>query len=510
KYDLHKINIPNSWQYQNKGWSGKSDYGDPIQNTNKRYDFMSDFNKANYDSAYGFAKNVYSPYQKWNNEFKQGGSEFAKAMKDMDATIDRLNILKFSTSNPSGGQKSYYEEARKNSGNSNSGSKYHNYEDTKRNSDNANGGPKDHYEYTKTNFKTNFDNTRSDDFKKYSTPNSEYQYSKQYFPKPPVTNHHTDDNYYRPNSNYHHRMTYGYNNHGGRHNGHVGFNVGFRFPLVIDLDGDGIDLVSLGNSTVFFDIDNDGYLKNLGWSGKKDAFLAVDIDQDCNIRHAMELSFKLWDEKAITDLDGLRVAFDTNKDGKINEQDQKFNLLVVWQDANQNGISEQGELKTLQEAGIREILLDKIVPINQNSKESGNKIIQAVTLITDGRIKGALYDVALESSDAGIYVEENEGSVDLKYDNSDKVKIFKALALDQLVINLSTGNYTIAIGNNKSQAFIANKDHGSIMDGAGGDDLFLGSDHNDWAKGGDGKDSFSMGRGNDILLIDSEEALSRL
>jgi Ca2+-binding RTX toxin-like protein len=481
KYDLHKINIPSSWQYQNKGWSGQSDYGDPIQNTNKRYDFMSDFNTGKYGSAYGFAKNVYSPYQKWNNEFKQGGSEFTKAMKDMDATIDRLNLLRFSTSNPSGGQKSYYEDTRKSSGNSNSGSK-------------------DHYEYTKANFKTNFDNTRSDDFKKYSPPNSEHHYSRQYFPKPPEVNHNNDD-YYPPNSNFHDTIQYRYSDGKGR----ILINKRFAFPLVIDLDGDGIELLSLDNSTAFFDIDNDGYLKNLGWSSKKDAFLAVDINQDGNIRHAPELSFKLWDEKAITDLDGLRLVFDTNKDGKINEQDQSFNLLVVWQDANQNGISEQGELKTLQEAGISEILLDKNVPINQKSKESGNKIIQAVALVTDGRIKGALYDVALQSSDAGIFVEENEGSVDLKYDNSDKVKILKVLASDQFVINLSTGNYTIGIGDDRSQNFTANKDRASIMDGAGGDDLFFGSDYNDWAKGGKGKDSFSMGRGHDILLIDSED-----
>ena len=36
-------------------------------------------------------------------------------------------------------------------------------------------------------------------------------------------------------------------------------------PLVLDLDGDGIELISLENSTVIWDIDEDGFAEHTGW-----------------------------------------------------------------------------------------------------------------------------------------------------------------------------------------------------------------------------------------------------
>jgi len=37
-------------------------------------------------------------------------------------------------------------------------------------------------------------------------------------------------------------------------------------PIVIDLDGDGIELTNLDQSTAFFDIDGDGFIENTGWA----------------------------------------------------------------------------------------------------------------------------------------------------------------------------------------------------------------------------------------------------
>ncbi len=287
--------------------------------------------------------------------------------------------------------------------------------------------------------------------------------------------------------------------------GYAGGRMKFRFPLMIDLDGDGLKLISIDNSVAFYDIDNVGFLKNLGWVSGKDAFLAVDIGQDYIIKLAKEISFKLWHENARTDLDGLRLAFDSNHDGKINKADQMFDQLVVWQDANQNGISEEGEVKTLSEVGIEEILLDKALAIHQNSEEAGNQIIQAVELKTDGRIKGALYDVGLTTSDAGIYSEESDSTINLRYLSGEAVKIKIIRPGDRKFVKLEQGNYTIAIGSDEEQVFLANNNYNSIMDGNGGDDVFIGGNKNDWAKGGAGSDAFSMGKGHDIMLIDSED-----
>jgi hypothetical protein len=61
--------------------------------------------------------------------------------------------------------------------------------------------------------------------------------------------------------------------------------------------------------------------------------------------------------KAATDLSGLAEAFDTNHDGVFNAADAKFAEFNVWQDANQNGVSDAGEVRGLLDWGITSINL---------------------------------------------------------------------------------------------------------------------------------------------------------
>lgn len=46
-------------------------------------------------------------------------------------------------------------------------------------------------------------------------------------------------------------------------------------PIVIDLDGDGIELVSLSESETFFDVDEDNYKELTGWSDSDDGILEL-------------------------------------------------------------------------------------------------------------------------------------------------------------------------------------------------------------------------------------------
>ena len=52
------------------------------------------------------------------------------------------------------------------------------------------------------------------------------------------------------------------------------------FPIVIDLDGDGVEISPLGGSTARFDYDNDGYKELTAWVGKDDGLLVYDIGND--------------------------------------------------------------------------------------------------------------------------------------------------------------------------------------------------------------------------------------
>ena len=57
-------------------------------------------------------------------------------------------------------------------------------------------------------------------------------------------------------------------------------------------------------------------------------------------------------------MSGLAAAFDTNHDGKFNAQDAKFDEFAVWQDANQNGISDAGEVYKLSDIGMISLKLN--------------------------------------------------------------------------------------------------------------------------------------------------------
>ena len=49
-------------------------------------------------------------------------------------------------------------------------------------------------------------------------------------------------------------------------------------PLVLDLDGDGVELVRLESSSTYFDLDNDSFAERTAWVRPDDGLLARDIN----------------------------------------------------------------------------------------------------------------------------------------------------------------------------------------------------------------------------------------
>jgi RHS repeat-associated protein len=137
-------------------------------------------------------------------------------------------------------------------------------------------------------------------------------------------------------------------------------------PLVLDLDGDGIELISLETSNVLFDLNADGFRELTGWVRGDDGLLALDANNDGAINNITELF-----GDAVTDgFDELRTL-DNNSDGIISASDTQFSQLRVWQDFNQNGNTDAGELKTLAQLGIASIGL---TTTQANVNSSGNII----------------------------------------------------------------------------------------------------------------------------------------
>ncbi|RWC64272.1 calcium-binding protein [Mesorhizobium sp.] len=134
--------------------------------------------------------------------------------------------------------------------------------------------------------------------------------------------------------------------------GHL-FNI-FHDPLILDLNGDGIHLSPLAGSTVHFDYDGDGFAERTGWVSADDGILVV----DANGNGVVDGVSKLFGSST---QDGFAVleTFDTNGDGKIDASDAVFSTLRVWQDLDQDGVSDAGEMMTPAEAGIVSIALTR-------------------------------------------------------------------------------------------------------------------------------------------------------
>ncbi len=147
-------------------------------------------------------------------------------------------------------------------------------------------------------------------------------------------------------------------------------------PLALDLDGDGIETVS-ANTGITFDFNGDGLKTGTGWVKGDDGLLVLDRNGNGAIDNGGELfgvdTVKSNGQKATDGFDALR-DLDSNGDGVFNAEDAEFSKVRVWQDANQDGVAQAGELKTLAQHDITAINLDSTA----TDQASNGNVISAV------------------------------------------------------------------------------------------------------------------------------------
>lgn len=186
-----------------------------------------------------------------------------------------------------------------------------------------------------------------------------------------------------------------------------------RDPLAIDLDADGIETIGLPTlgAPTLFDHDADGIKTGTGWLKGDDAWLVLDRNANGKIDTGRELfgvdtlitvTEKLpgasvattFTRNATNGFEALR-SLDANADSVFNASDAAFGQVRLWQDLNQDGISQSAELFTLAAKGITAIALN---PTASATNLGNGNTVTGVATVTRGSGSTTIDSVDLSAS----------------------------------------------------------------------------------------------------------------
>ncbi len=183
-------------------------------------------------------------------------------------------------------------------------------------------------------------------------------------------------------------------------------------PIIFDLDDNGFNLTDADHG-VNFDLNADHQRERIAWtsSAGSDAWLCRDRNGDGVIGDGRELFGNFTPlangQKAPNGFVAL-AEFDTpalggNGDGQLDSRDRLWTTLLLWIDANHDGLSQPSELMTLAEAGVQSIDLQYI---RSNYTDDNGNIFRfrskALVRSPNGKLHNAkIYDVFLSTSVTG-------------------------------------------------------------------------------------------------------------
>ncbi len=179
--------------------------------------------------------------------------------------------------------------------------------------------------------------------------------------------------------------------------GGFGSGGGDGLPVLLGLNGNGIDVVPLGNSSAQFDMTGSGTPVPTAWAGGGDGILAIDIGAGNSptggtgvIDQAKQIEFTQWAPGTTSDMAALEQVFDTNHNEMLDAGDALWNDFRVW--VGSEGVG-TGQVFSLTQLGITSIGLAPTGPAQQLSDGS---VIQGLSTFTmaDGTA-GVAGDVAL-------------------------------------------------------------------------------------------------------------------
>ncbi|MDH4415413.1 MAG: VCBS domain-containing protein, partial [Rhizobium sp.] len=202
-------------------------------------------------------------------------------------------------------------------------------------------------------------------------------------------------------------------------------------PIILDLDKNGFAFSSIDNG-VNFDIDADGNKDQIAWTSD-DGILAYDANGNGTIDDGTEIFTPDFNGGTFASGVAALASLDLNRDGKIDGGDVAFKDLKIWIDANNNGISDEGELSTLSDHGVTSISL----AADQSGGTEDGQVIFAEGEFTfadgsTGNFVEVGFDTIFGSETDGLTLHGGMGEVVMTGTTGADTFVFDGDALDEL------------------------------------------------------------------------------
>ncbi len=184
-------------------------------------------------------------------------------------------------------------------------------------------------------------------------------------------------------------------------------------PLVLDLDGDGVNLSSIDQG-VHFDLLASGTPMRTAWTDGRDGLLVLDSDGSGAIEDASELFGSYSGNVEHRDGFAALAIHDDNADGTIDSSDSVFAKLRVWQDTNRDGVSQAAELSSLADLSIASLKLSALKKSSDAVDAHGNLIPLLSSFVRNDGSRGQLVDAYFKAHGTSVCTLESADTV-LKY-----------------------------------------------------------------------------------------------
>lgn len=172
-------------------------------------------------------------------------------------------------------------------------------------------------------------------------------------------------------------------------------------PILLDLDGTGVEVIELSQSTVFMDATGDGLQNRTAWAASGNGVLFYDADDTGQITEKRQYVFTEWDPTATSDIEALRSVFDTNGDGVLSGAElDDFKVMVT----NDNGSL---EAKSLSHADIDITSIDLTADATHLELPDGSVITGQTTFTRSDGTTGTVADTSLVADSQGYRLEQN-------------------------------------------------------------------------------------------------------